>query len=420
VLKKGLNRISCCRLIRFDPFLLDMPRGIRALFEKVVLRRSVDGQTPTIGDVAEAMLFYKEVHLIIDTSFLTILVANLGRHNVLSLLSRDNVSATYVEEQLGIHTVSSPPSTKIHDFVTFQFAGSKAEGKLKSRDDRMVSRLIKSGLSKGQAVGFAEGFKRHSTYRTLSGDHFISGGIPNAARDDLDDTSYISSAVRSAVLDKFGPTALPPDFNFDIRRNKKGFSIKTNLNFLELNRDSDAELNEAHIISSVLNARADALMSAYFGGDFRTSQLVSEVLKAKYSHLVGCSDESQQELASFQSVLVKNAVQLREIIDGGERTFSEFLLLLDKAEKFRDWIHSASSEGRLVTEYANELRSVGFLRKTPTKVIRYLLTTSVGFVHPPTGLALSTADSFLLDRLKLGWRPNHFVGAHFAPFVGDN
>lgn len=36
------------------------------MFEKIVLRRSEDGLSPTVGDLAEALLFYRHVHLMLD------------------------------------------------------------------------------------------------------------------------------------------------------------------------------------------------------------------------------------------------------------------------------------------------------------------------------------------------------------------
>ena len=71
----------------------------------------------------------------------------------------------------------------------------------------------------------------------------------------------------------------------------------------------------------------------------------------------------------------------------------------------------------LVAEYVQALRSVGFLEKIPAKIVRYLVSNVVGSIHPPTGLALSAADTFLLSKIDQGWGPTRFVDNYFAPFV---
>ena len=384
------------------------------MFEKVVLKRSSEGLPPTIGDIAEALLFYKEVELIVNPATLVALVGALGRHHVATLFRRENVSVTYVEETL---CVFKDNATRAHDFVAVKFSGGKETGKLRSRDVRLAYLLEQSGLTKGQALRFADQAFRVMNCRSVSGDHFVSGGIPSAARKDLDDPSFVGTAVRSAVVDNFGSEAIRPDFEFSIEKDDGGYVIETNLDFDSLNEGSDNPIHEAQIIQSILSANEDLLMSAFYGAEFRTSQLVSEIIKAKVFDLGRLSDDPRIELERLESALTVEAMSVREVINSGERSFDEFMLLLDEAQEFRDWIHKADSDADIVSEYIRELRSVGFLQKLPTKIARYFISTVVGSVHFPSGLALSAADSFLLDKLHQGWRPTRFVDNHFAPFV---
>lgn len=70
------------------------------MFEKVTLRTSDRGDAITPGEIAEALLFYQNVHLVLDYYSLTGLIISLGMERLLSLLRRPNVSAVYTDETL--------------------------------------------------------------------------------------------------------------------------------------------------------------------------------------------------------------------------------------------------------------------------------------------------------------------------------
>ena len=62
----------------------------------------------------------------------------------------------------------------------------------------MVSR---QGYSKNESDNFVERFKNYVSVKKLSSDHFIKGGIISAAREDLNDDDFVSSAARLITAD---------------------------------------------------------------------------------------------------------------------------------------------------------------------------------------------------------------------------
>ena len=47
------------------------------MFEKIVLKRSIDGPPISLGELAEALLFYQNVHLVLDHSTLSHLIESI-------------------------------------------------------------------------------------------------------------------------------------------------------------------------------------------------------------------------------------------------------------------------------------------------------------------------------------------------------
>jgi hypothetical protein len=51
-------------------------------------------------------------------------------------------------------------------------------------------------------------------------------------------------------------------------------------------------------------------------------------------------------------------------------------------------------------------------------VARWALFTGIGLVVDPlVGVAIGAADSFLLDKILKGWKPDVFVEGSLKPFV---
>jgi hypothetical protein len=65
------------------------------MFDHVVLRRAGGGQTLSAGQIAEALLYYQKVHLVIDRGTLLGLVRQIGMSQLLRLLQRQDFSAVY-------------------------------------------------------------------------------------------------------------------------------------------------------------------------------------------------------------------------------------------------------------------------------------------------------------------------------------
>jgi hypothetical protein len=102
------------------------------------------------------------------------------------------------------------------------------------------------------------------------------------------------------------------------------------------------------------------------------------------------------------------------------------LPILDKAERFKEWLKSSPADIDLVKEYFRAVTAESWIDKLPSKGLRWAIFTGSGIaldllgtggIGLGVGIALSAIDSFILDKILKGWKPNQFVDGPLQRFV---
>jgi hypothetical protein len=392
------------------------------MFEHVVLRRDAGGLPTSAGQLAEAMLYYQKVHLVIDGTTLINFIDQLGTSRLLSILSRADVSAVYCEEILATQTESSGVS-QAHNFVALNLFGHEGVGSFRSAPERLQFQVERRGVSRTEARRFTSEFLKRVPVRKISGNHFLPGGIPEAAKRDLLDDMYVRQAVRNSVALMPGGYLAADDFKFEVVNSELGHFVFTDLDFESINRRRAAlipavePLTVAYLLTSILDARADLALASFYGGDFVTSNVTSAIIQVRYGELLRRSKANVDSRGQFKEVVLPDSPSLAEIIDSGERTFDEFLTLLDRASRFKDWLKAVNPDENLIRTYMRDISSEGWIQRLPAKSLRYMLTLGLDAFNPAVGLAAGFIDNFVVEKLLSGWRPNHFVSKKLVPFM---
>jgi len=395
------------------------------MFDHVVLRRAEGGQPVSAGQIAEALLFYQKVHLVIDRGTLLGLVKQIGMAQLLALLHRQDFSAVYCEEILGTST-DNVGAFQIHSLVAFTLSGDQTAGELKTVEDRVRFDLERAGLQKADARRFTKVFLERVPVRRFSGNHFLQGGITEAAKRDVLDAEYTKEAVGRILQVIPGGYATGPDLKFDVIESKLGIHVFSNVDFDSINRrrvactPAEDPLTPAHLLSNILEARADLALASFYGGDFVTSASTSAIIQVRYAELLRRSSLNTTSLQQFTEVVLPDTKTVAEVIDAGERTISEFLVLLDRAARFKSWTKSVNPDENLVRTYVRDVSSEGWIQRLPQKSMRYAFTLALDASNPIAGMVAGFVDNFVLEKLLSGWRPNHFITTRLQPFVNPS
>ena len=135
---------------------------------------------------------------------------------------------------------------------------------------------------------------------------------------------------------------------------------------------------------------------------------------------------SEENISLFQEFVFGDSRAIREAINGRQRNMEDVVSLVASAKKFRHWVANQPENTDLRKAYLSEVSRLGWAEKLAPKAVRWGVFTLAGTVlsalsGPIAGTAgaigLSALDTFVLDSLVKGWKPNQFVEGPLRDFL---
>lgn len=383
-----------------------------------------------VGLLAETLLFYGRVHLLLDHGSLTSLLKTVGPDHLQYLLDNKFATGAFHRETLGVHTRNA-----VHDFIGFELAGTQEKGIFKNKKEK-VQHIFERALGKSFATQkAANNFLRSVSYEKISTGFNHEKGIPGLARQDLDDPNYLREAIDTALKELVPTLKLRQPWHFTIHKFDNGFVVDTDLDFDAINSEyhksvppEHSTISPAHLVGYLLQARADICLSSANQSEFVTTPASSKIMQIKFANLLEKRFKNVREIKLFQEMYLGNAHAVREALNSGEKKFGDFIGILEKSKKFKEWLKDAEPDEALAREYYKAVATDTWIDKLPAKVIRFTFFTGAGILMDfavPTGLgtiggiAIGAGDTFILDRFLKGWKPNQFVEGPLSAFVKD-
>lgn len=365
------------------------------------------------GLIAEAMLFYQKVHIIADHTFLAILLRRLEPEILLEYLDAGHLEISYLENGTGIQTANSGTSRERHKPILFaisDYAWDKHSRKLIQKA---------SGLSAKGSRRFEIKASRH--IKPLLYDRTIE----QETIQDFAEAEYVKSAVEGYLHTVAPEYQLPNAFIFRIHRENDALIVETNIDFSAANRayhtrfsPQHSSLNAAYLLSNLMAVREDSYFASKYNSELATDRLQSRILELKFSELLAARQKSAAEVSMFQDFVFEDSRAIGDAIRLRNRSFRDLLKILNRASKFKEWLAGKDIDEGLLKEYFKTIAADSWVDKLPSKAIRWAIFQAAGLgvdalggkgVGTALALAVGAGDTFLLDKLIKGWRPNQFV-----------
>jgi hypothetical protein len=398
----------------------------------VVFRNSQSGPPINTGMLAEALLFYGNVHLLLNRGTLSSLLSDLGADGVDRLLERPEVRVSYLTQNFGT-LGSTVGALRSYGFGIFEVGGTKKRRLSKSEElEQIVERTL------GDSAATRRRIKRLVSSMSFPRveDDMSANQLTESAKSDLNDEAFVHEAIRQALSALLPNYALPRNWHFRILKlNDGSFAIDTNLNFQLLNAEyhkitppEHSSITPDYLVNFIYDSHIGGYLASKYSAEFVHDPLCSSIMKLKYVNLFRRRERSIKEIDLFQNLHL-NAHDISGALNAKERTFEEFLKLLDQADRFKKWLRETNPDENLLKEYFRAVTHQTWVDRLPTRGMRWVITSGLAAAVEafyPTGGAMMAAqgislvDATVLDRILKGWKPDQFVRGPMSNFLGTS
>lgn len=149
-----------------------------------------------------------------------------------------------------------------------------------------------------------------------------------------------------------------------------------------------------------------------------TSQLSANLISHKVNYLLEKSLNSSEQISDFQNFVIDDAKSLREAVNNRQIDLDDLLKVLKNSQRFKKWIIGIDPDQDLIKSYYAEVTKKTVVDKLPGKSARWGIFTGAGLIADAiatggigtaVGIGLGFLDTFCLDKLISGWKPNQFI-----------
>ena len=391
------------------------------MFERITInRQSLTGEPIDLGFLAECLLFYNKVRVIADAGVFPYLVRCCGPDELLELHDTGVLEIEFFDNMTGVATAESNIGP-LHELKAFHTQSMRYPQVSRKLFDELSGA---SGKGANRMYRSFERFVERSAYTT---------DMLQESQADILDPAYLVAAVGS-LLPLLAPKyPVPKPLLFRVATVLKGgtYTVTTNVDFAEVNRSIGVQgapaISEASLLGHVADTRRDLLVGSRLQSEFAVAPERALVASHKLAEILAAAGRGTKMAEMFQEAVVDDVPSIREVINSGQKSFRDVARLVRQAEKFKEWLQKQGGAEDLRDSYCKEVAHIDWADKLPPKSLRFLMMTAAGLVvgavtSPVVGAiattALSAGDTFLLDKLLKGWKPNHFIEGPLKQFLG--
>jgi hypothetical protein len=395
------------------------------MLDSIILKGGSDRDTGLIdaGLLAESLIYYGRVRLILGGGTIAGLVRSLGRDLFAELTTGGLLDVTI---QRG-HSATVSTLTSIGPTISYGIVdhGAKQGGAI---DDQGFLELHltrasgKTGWSRRHARRLVQQADRLDM--SLVGPSGLT--IPQAACADLQNPVLVQRLVGDVLQVKISTYTPPPGWYCRVAPHPVGgFVVETNLDLRSVERSylkdhpDHKVFGIGDLLGVVVGLHEELFVQCHYSGDLQTNDLLSRALRTRIDGAIERVNRHRGQVDRFQEILMPNGRRLREAVNAGEVDFRAVLKLHGQRERFSDWVRRQPPDSDLLRAYFEEMNRTTLFGTLPPKWMRFFLFTGVPTALATTvlpfhaavefGLVTNIVTDYLCEKLSDGWKPNQFV-----------
>lgn len=384
------------------------------MFDKICIKsRELEEGRLDMSFLIDTMLFYGEVNVLAHTAEMVKLLTTFGERTLHDLIERGRLKLHIRQNILGV--AKQPLAHDTHYGVElFRGNAVSVHNILYTAHQQVVHNSV-------QNMKFADQFS------VLASGHEYDPIVSQMIDADFQDSAYLTRAV-TEILHTYVPEYAPAEpLRIEIEKDARPggpfsatYSVHSNIDFDMINaiyaKRGQAGPGYASLLLALVESRGDNYIAGQFGSEFATSDLHSSLMNLQIADVIQRTRKSEGEMTEFKKHVLAECPSIGEAFTTGQINSEQLLDTLEEGDKFRKWLGTIDPNTDLVNQYINEALAPTLADNNIVKTAR-IVTTGVAGLVPVLGTVASVADTFFVDKLLAGWKPNHFINDKLKPIL---
>lgn len=381
------------------------------MFEKICIKSNQgNDQKIDVASLIDTMLFYGEVNVLVYEKELITLLNAFGADLLAELIQLGRIQL-HIRQRIFGAAKPKNDSKHVYGFGFFNKQDESIEGILY----RAHRAFIKDSTRNNK---FAARFSHIVSPLALQTTEVI-----DFIKEDLKNQEYLKNATL-AYLEYYYPEYSQQDeLEINIEETAQSgfpfesFNVHSNLNE-ELLTDiiHKKGFKDSFYYSGLLLAlgesRSDNCTAGLFESELMTDNSYSKLIALQLSDSIQRAWKGQEQINLFQDNILYGCPRLGEAFLTHAISSRQLKELLEEGDKWRRWLQKQSADANIINEYVKALSQKTLADNPAIKGSRLVTTSLMGsipLIGPVLGYAASIIDTFFVDKLLRGWRPNHFI-----------
>lgn len=378
------------------------------MFEKICIKaEALQGENINIPFLIDTMLYYGEVNVIGHENDIICLLQAFGEDLLTRFILQGRIKL-HISQSLFVPGVYYDPYGD-DDYFTIECT----KGTKNTIPEILYSAYQHLAHNSTKSLKFSDAFSE------IVDAHVFESIVAEMVVNDFQNTDYLSKVAKE-VLRSWEPEYKPDKpIRIEIHKNNTTayptdtYSVRSNIDFdtintKRLNRKEWPMLSHGHIMQELIKSRGDNYISAQYESELATDSLTSTLICYQLTDVINRTQKSEAEIVAFQKHILTGYPSIGNAYITKQIDAKQLLKIMEESDRFRDWLRSIPADTDLINRYVTEALAPTLADKKVAKIARFAINVMSGFV-PVLGTVTSFTDTFFVDKLINGWKPNHFI-----------
>jgi hypothetical protein len=348
------------------------------MFDRIFIKENKISDTSVdLGKLCEALLFYDKTDFLLDKFTVSQFVKSIDLEKLKEYISNGLINLHIRNSAIAIIRIPKKKKLGVGPVIT------------KSESFNLSPFINQSYLE-------ILGDKRQASKKT---DEFLelcspleyTKGFQNILESECEDAILLTSQLK-IYLNSYLPQLelsslqLTIEDKIDTPMGVPGYIFNSNFDLDALNEKYSKLLPADHSLdwsSFLLNSNessGDINIASQFNAEIYTDMMHYPYIQDRVEDVMKKISKSKDDITTFENIILEQYKPIRDSINSGEKSFTDFTAILDKSLKFKKWLKEVENDSSLLGQYYDAVTKESWIDKKAIKATRFGFFNALGIL----------------------------------------